>query len=168
MNRALQATLVVVIVLLPLVTGCSKQEHEHGQDKDKAIGVQKGDPEMVAAIAEARQTLPEFWQAFDKRERGESDFAMKVKITDGDKVEYFWLIDLERSGGKTMGTINNDPNKVTNVKLGARIEIPEADISDWLYFRDGKMVGNRTLKPLFKQMPAEEVERLKAIMADPS
>jgi uncharacterized protein YegJ (DUF2314 family) len=66
-----------------------------------------------------------------------------------------------------MGTINNDPNTVTNVKLGERIEIPEADITDWLYMRDGKMVGNRTLKPLFKQMPTAEVERLKILMADP-
>ena len=66
-----------------------------------------------------------------------------------------------------MGTINNDPNTVASVKLGDRIEIPDADITDWLYRRDGKMVGNRTLKPLFKQMPAAEVERLKKMMADP-
>ncbi|QIF04814.1 DUF2314 domain-containing protein [Roseimicrobium sp. ORNL1] len=164
MSRALQTTIVVVTVLLTLVTGCSKQD----KDKDKVVSVQSGDPDMAAAIAEARRTLPEFWKVFDKRERGESDFAMKVKITDGDIVEYFWLIDLERGGGKTMGTINNTPNGVTNVKLGDRIEIPEVDIADWLYFREGKMVGNRTLKPLFKEMPAEEVARLKEMMADPS
>ena len=42
-----------------------------------------------------------------------------------------------------------------------------ADISDWLYLRDRKMIGNQTVKPLFKQMPAGEVEQLKAMMADP-
>jgi len=63
--------------------------------------------------------------------------------------------------------INNDPNTVANVKLGDRIEIPESDISDWLYMRDGKMVGNLTLKPLFREMPAAEVEQLKKMMADP-
>ena len=56
---------------------------------------------------------------------------------------------------------------MTSVKIGDRIEIPEADITDWLYMRDGKMVGNHTLKPLFKQMPGAEVERLKKMMADP-
>ena len=43
----------------------------------------------------------------------------------------------------------------------------DSNISDWLYMRDGKMVGNETLKPLLKQMPAAEVKRLKSIMAEP-
>ena len=37
---------------------------------------------MNAAIAKARETLPHFWQVFEKHGRGESDFALKVKITD--------------------------------------------------------------------------------------
>ena len=123
---------------------------------------------MTAAIAKARETLPQFWQVFDKRERGKGDFALKVRIADKKGAEHFWTTDVERRGGKAMGNINNDPNTVASVKLGDRIEIPEADITDWLYIRDGKMVGNRTLKPLFKQMPAAEVERLKKMMADPS
>jgi uncharacterized protein YegJ (DUF2314 family) len=45
--------------------------------------------------------------------------------------------------------------------------VPAADITDWLYMREGKMVGNFTVRPLFREMPAEEVERLKAMMADP-
>jgi uncharacterized protein YegJ (DUF2314 family) len=56
---------------------------------------------------------------------------------------------------------------VRKVKLGQRIEIPEADISDWLYMRDGKMVGNGTVRPLFKHMPAAEVEEVKRMMAEP-
>ena len=47
------------------------------------------------------------------------------------------------------------------------MEIPEADISDWLYMRDDKMIGNQTVKPLFKQMSADEVKQLKSMMADP-
>jgi uncharacterized protein YegJ (DUF2314 family) len=66
-----------------------------------------------------------------------------------------------------MGTINNDPNKVSTVKLGERIEIPEADISDWMYLRDGKVVGNYTLRPLLKKMPAKEAEQLRKLLADP-
>jgi uncharacterized protein YegJ (DUF2314 family) len=66
-----------------------------------------------------------------------------------------------------MGTINNDPNIVASVKLGDRIEIPEGDISDWLYLRDGKMAGNEKLRPLLKKMPAAEAEKLKKMMANP-
>jgi uncharacterized protein YegJ (DUF2314 family) len=92
---------------------------------------------------------------------------LKIKITDQNDTEHFWATDIARQDGKLMGTINNDPEIVASVKLGDRVEIQEADISDWLYMRDGKMLGNETLKPLLKSMPAEEAARLKNIMADP-
>jgi uncharacterized protein YegJ (DUF2314 family) len=159
MNAKPRTALALVALLLALLPACSK--------KDKVISVEDDDPAMTAAISEARQALPQFWQVFEKREHGEKDFALKVKITDKKGTEHFWATNLERRDGKTMGTINNDPDIVASVKLGDRIQIPEVDITDWLYIRGGKMVGNRTIKPLFKQMPAEEVKRLKQMMADP-
>ncbi len=159
MNRTSSITLLIIGVSVALLTACSK--------RDKVINVETDDPAMVAAIAKARETLPQFWQVFEKRDRGESKFSVKVRITDTRGTEHFWATDIERRDGKTMGTINNDPNIVRSVKLGDRIGIPEADITDWLYLRDGKMVGNHTLRPLFKQMPKAEVDRLKEMMADP-
>lgn len=159
MKLTSRTALALVGSILTLLTACSK--------RDKVVRVADDDSEMTAAIAKARETLPQFWQVFEKRDRGESDFALKVRISDKKGTEHFWATNVERRNGKTMGTIDNDPNIVARVKLGDRIGIPEADISDWLYMRDGKMVGNRTLVPLFKQMPAAEVERLKKMMADP-
>jgi len=159
MNRPSFTALLLASICLLASTGCSQ--------RDKVVEVADDDPEMVAAIAKARASLPQFWEVFDRHSEGDSDFALKVKITDANGTEHFWATDLQRSGGKTTGTINNDPNTVKKVKLGDRIEIPEADVSDWLYMRGGKMYGNYTLKPLFKSMPAAEVEKLKAIMAEP-
>lgn len=158
MTRTL-SLLLTLGLLLTTLTACSK--------RDKVIFVADDDPEMVAAMAKARGSLPQFWKVFEKRERGEAKFGLKVKITDKKGTEFFWASDIKRQDGKVMGTIDNDPNIVTTVKLGDRIEIPEADISDWLYMREGKMVGNETLKPLLKTMPPEEVARFKSIMADP-
>lgn len=157
MKSALRITVFLTATLL--LTACSKE--------DRVISVSNDDPEMVAAITKARDTLPQFWQAFERPGPGESDFSLKVKITEGQDVEHFWLINLERANGKTFGTINNDPDIVSNVKLGGRIEIPEADISDWLYMRNGKMVGNTTLRVLFKQMPASDVEYYENMLAEP-
>ncbi len=159
MKRTSYIARLFIIVLVASFEGCSKQ--------DKVVNVAGDDPEMIAAIAKARETLPQFWQTFEKRERGESDFSLKVRITDKKGTEHFWLTEIERKDGKTLGTINNDPDIVGNVKLGDRMPIPEADISDWLYMRDGKMVGNYTLRVLFKQMPAKEVEKYKKMLADP-
>ena len=159
MKRALHIALILASVITVSLTACSK--------RDKVISVEDDDAEMNSAIVKARETLPHFWQVFEKPERGESDFALKVKITDQRGTEHFWAIDIEKLNGKIKGTINNDPNIVKAVKLGSRIEIPEADISDWMYMREEKMIGNQTLKPLFKQMSAEQVKQFKSIMAEP-
>jgi uncharacterized protein YegJ (DUF2314 family) len=150
---------IASLAVVTLVSACSKE--------DKAVSVAADDPEMLAAIAKARETLPQFWTAFDKREKGEGGFSLKVKISDKSGSEHFWATEIQRRDGKILGTINNDPNIVSTVKLGDRIEIPEGDISDWLYMREGKMVGNETLKPLLKTMPASEAGRLKSMMANP-
>jgi uncharacterized protein YegJ (DUF2314 family) len=159
MKSGLPLRLVVFCIVVLSLTACSK--------RDKTISVEEDDVEMTAAIAKARATLPHFWQVFEKPEHGETDFALKVRVTDTHGTEHFWANEIKRQPGKIMGTINNDPNIVKSVKLGSRIEIPVADISDWLYLRGDKMIGNHTLQPLFKQMPEAEVKRLKSIMADP-
>lgn len=151
------------LVLAAGVTACSK----HQSETDQTIGVSENDTEMNAAIAKARSLLPEFWQTYEKPLKGETDFGLKVKITDGKEVEHFWTTDIERKDGKIYGNIGNDPDLVHNVKLGQRITINEADISDWMYLRGGKMVGNYTLRALFKEMPKDEVEKYKQMLAEP-
>jgi uncharacterized protein YegJ (DUF2314 family) len=158
MKRTAQIALLLVTVLVMLLTACAKRDKGYVEDSD---------PEMVAAIAKAQQTLPEFWQVFDKREHGESNFVLVVRITDQGRIEHFHTTDFERRDGKSVVTISNKPNIVASVKLGDRIEIPEADITDWRYMRDGKYVGMFTLKPRFKHMPADQVEGFKRVMTDP-
>ena len=159
MKRTAQIALLLVAVVVTLLTACSK--------RDKVVGIGDDDPEMAAAIPKARQTLPQFWQVFDKREHGESNFVLVVRITDKGRIEPFFATDFERRDGKTMVTISNAPKIVASVKLGDRIEIPEADITDWQYMRDGKYVGMTTFKVWFKRMPADQVEQAKKMMADP-
>lgn len=157
------SSLKLFAALLVFVIGCS----DAASQRDKVTHVADNDPDMVAAIAKARATLPEFWQVFDRHGHGESDFCLKVKITDQKESEHCWLGHLERRDGKIFGTIDNEVKIVKCVKLGDRMQIPEADISDWLYMRNGKMVGNYTLRALFKTMSPEELESAKKILANP-
>lgn len=153
----------LAVLLMSSLSSCSRQANE-----DRVINVETNDAEMEAAIATAREKLPQFWQVFAHPQKGESDFSLKVRITDSNGTEHFWVDHIERQAdGKIFGVINNDPEIVKNVKLNDRIPVPEENISDWLYTRDGKMVGNYTLRVLFKQMPPEEVQRYKQMMAEP-
>lgn len=137
------------------------------RSKDATVGVAADDKEMTEAIATARRTLPDFWRTHAAPTGGERGFALKVAVRDGEATEHFWVIDLERRNDKILGTINNDPETISTVKLGQRLEVAEADISDWMYLRNGKMVGNHTVRALFKTMPPEEVARIKAMMESP-
>ena len=158
MKRIAQITPFLIIVLSWLFTGCAHRDKGYVEDTD---------PEMAAAIAKAQATLPQFWQVFDKRERGESNFVLVVRITDKGRIEHFHTTDFERRDGKTMVTISHVPKIVASVKSGDRIEIPTADITDWSYRRDGKYVGMATIKPRFKHMPADQVEAFKHVLTDP-
>jgi uncharacterized protein YegJ (DUF2314 family) len=122
---------------------------------------------MAAAIAKARETLPTFWATHDNPANGESAFALKVKITDANGTEHFWVNELKRYDGQITGTINNNAEIVQSVKIGDRITIPEADISDWMYVRGGKIHGNETVKALYKTMSPEELTAVKEMMANP-
>ena len=81
--------------MLTLLTACSKRY--------KGLDVAEDNPEMTPAIAKARETLPQCWQVFDKREQGESDFALKVRVSDEKATEHFRATDVERRGGKVIG-----------------------------------------------------------------
>ena len=151
-------TLIAIICLC--VGACS-------ESPDTLVEHPRDSAAMDAAIAKARYTLSEFWQVFENPQQGETDFALKLPITEGDEVEYFWLTDIERTDdGRIFGLVGNEPGFVTTVAFGDRLKIPEADISDWMYMRGGKMHGNHTLRPLLGQMDPEEAASLRAILAD--
>ena len=128
---------------------------EAPKSADQAVFVSSSDPEMNAAIKKARASLDSFWTKLANSAAGETDFSLKVAIKDGKKVEHFWVIGVKRDGDKISGTINNEPELVKNVAFGEHYEFTEDVISDWLYRRNGKMVGNETMRPLLKRMPED-------------
>ncbi len=54
-----------------------------------------------------------------------------------------------------------------NVEAGERYSFKEADISDWMFMRNGKIVGNETMRPLLKRMPKAEAARYRAMLESP-
>lgn len=136
--------------------------------RDQVIQVPSDDQEMVDAIAKARASLPDFWAKFRAKPADIESFAVKVRIPYGnDRGEHFWLTDVRSDGTQHSGIISNDPNNATHVTKGQRYRFTDPDISDWLYRRNGKMVGNETMRPLLKRMPAEKAEQYRAMYETP-
>lgn len=161
MIRILASLMLAILLAFAAVAPALAQDSSY-------IKVPNEEPEMAEAKARARATLRQFWDTMASPAAGESGFALKVAIPYGaNSSEHIWTKDVERKDGKIFGVINNVPRDVKSVRLGQRIEIGEAQISDWMYMRSGKMVGNHTLRPLLKRMPPQDAARYRAMLADP-
>jgi uncharacterized protein YegJ (DUF2314 family) len=135
--------------------------------EDQVIHVPANDTEMSDAIDKARSTLPQFWARYAKPGPGERNFSLKVRVIDNDRIEHFWVSRIEHKGEMLYGTIDNEPKIVGTVKLGERISFKDDMISDWMFMRNGKLVGNETMRPLLKRMPKEQADRYRAMYETP-
>jgi uncharacterized protein YegJ (DUF2314 family) len=160
--RAIAAVLALLCVCAasPLVGGTA---HAH----DDVVSVPNDDAEMATAIAKARKSIDTFWAALSAPKPDEDGFALKVRIEANGQSEHFWLIDVERKGTGYAGTINNEPEMVDTVTNGQRYEFTDEQISDWMFMRNGKMVGNETMRPLLKHMPEQEAATYRNMLESP-
>jgi uncharacterized protein YegJ (DUF2314 family) len=126
------------------------------KQKDGVISVLSEDKDMNAAIQKARGSLNDFWKSYDAPASTEADHALKVAIAGNGSTEHFWLTRIKRENGKFSGVISNQPQSVTTVKMGQRYEFSGDMISDWTFKRNGKLVGNETMRILLPRMPEEQ------------
>jgi uncharacterized protein YegJ (DUF2314 family) len=151
-----------------LLAGLGLQVVPAAAQDSSYIKIPNQDTEMEAAKAQARATLAQFWERLANPGVGEEGFALKVALPYGtNNTEHIWTKDVERKDGRITGVINNVPRDVKGVRIGQRIDIAEAQISDWMFMRNGKMVGNYTLRPLLKRMPAKDAARYRAMLETP-
>ncbi len=163
---------LVVGFLMALGAFCGGAGAEEAADaaKDRAIIYQFGDPEMTAAIEAARKTIPEFWAMFSAPEPDVGQFSLKVAIRDEAKniIEHFWMGDLKTTAdGRVEGTINNVPNYVKSVTHGQRYTFAREQISDWMFYRRGKIVGGHTIRPLLKRLPEARAAQIRRMLESP-
>ncbi len=103
---------------------------------------------MNASMAKAKSTVATFEAALRSPKPSQSGFSVKVRITDGDQIEHFWTSDVTYDGTVFHARINNDPEEVTNVKVGQAVSVRPQDISDWMYVDHGILVGGYTVRAL--------------------
>ena len=63
--------------------------------------------------------------------------------------------------------VNHAPFRLRAVLIDQRLKIDPAIISDWMYRRDGKIVGGETIRVLIPRLGEDEAAQVKAMLADP-
>ena len=94
---------------------------------------------MQAAVAEAKARWPQFVEAFKKRE-GEN-FCIKAPVTRNGETEFIWIEVTGLEPEFIHGKLGNQPVALENLQLGDPIEVPLADLNDWAFVRQKKLIG---------------------------
>lgn len=159
----------VCVLLLGLLLGGFSPAFAQQKQQGGVIYVPNEDPAMAAAKTKARATLAEFWTSFEKPGPGEDRFSLKVGFrTQGDNSEHIWVNEIQRlEGGRYAGRLINVPRQIPGMSAGSHVEFGDDQISDWMFMRNNKIVGNETLRPLLTRMPPADAERYRAMLEKP-
>ena len=149
---------LILLMIFSAGAGCGRKSPSKlvGDKKDPAVVVERDDPVMLAAMEKARETVGTFIEALRKPRAGQRNFSVKTAFRDGEEEDHLWLTDLRYEDGQFVGRISNDPELVKNVSMGDRHAVPAAEISDWMFIDEGKLVGGYSIRAVREQMPADE------------
>ena len=142
---------LVAALAVMLNSGCAKRPVV-----EQVVAVSADDPGMNAAIAKARATVGTFVTALRAPKKSQSGFAVKVRITDEGANEHFWLSDVRYDGSEFSGKIANDPERVFTVEVDQVVSARAAEISDWMYVDNGKLVGGYTVRVLRDRLSSSD------------
>ncbi len=115
------------------------------------------DKEMNNAIKTAKNTLSDFDFALKNPEN--KDFALKMNFEHENGSEYIWITNIEKDENEYYGIVDNLPNTIKCVKPGEKIKIPIEKISDWMYSKNGILIGGFTIKTIRNRLSKSEKEQ---------
>jgi uncharacterized protein YegJ (DUF2314 family) len=138
---------------------------------DPIINYGDNDAAMNKAIADARAHLGYFWQRVEAKQRNETDFGLKVAFpvkmeNNRPSREHIWVERFARSGAGFTAYLANEPGWMPGKKLGDRVEFTEDMITDWGFYRSGKLIGFYTVRVMLPDMPASEAAEIRAQLGE--
>jgi uncharacterized protein YegJ (DUF2314 family) len=139
------------------------------QHRSPVVNVPSANVEMAAAIAKARATLPTFWASYENPKPSETGHSLKVRFPyRTNDAEHIWMADVKKlADGRYSGRFANAPRYLPGKREGDLVEFREADISDWMFLRNSKIVGGETIRVLLKSLPKDDADTLRARLEAP-
>jgi uncharacterized protein YegJ (DUF2314 family) len=104
------------------------------------------DPEMNAAMREARATLPEFEKRLKQPPPTQEYISLKGRFEEDGHVEHMWLEDVQITPQGYRGKLGNRPVYIQSIGEGSEVEVTRAKVSDWMAIDAGKLVGGYTVR----------------------
>jgi len=115
------------------------------------------DDMVITRIAEdARNTLPVFFRYLTRAGEGKDCYVKYPLLADEDSGvdhEQIWLTNIQFNNGRYFGVLTNAPRHLAGRKKGDRVIFDIDAITDWMYVRDGKIIGGESIKYLLGKIP---------------
>jgi uncharacterized protein YegJ (DUF2314 family) len=111
---------------------------------------------MLAAIAQARATVPELLRRLRTPSATQTFASVKVPLREGETVEHVWLSHLGVDGGRFHGRIDHDVETLRGWSLGDTVSIAVDSITDWLVIDDSVGIGAYSMRVLRARLSARE------------
>jgi uncharacterized protein YegJ (DUF2314 family) len=114
---------------------------------------------LEEAAERARAGFPAFLRRLQNPDDGETHFRVKYPFpaggASGFRFEEIWLGDIVFREGRFFGTVANTPLVIKNLAPGDEVTFNAGEIRDWLYIRDGRIVGGYSIPPLRRLLPED-------------
>lgn len=150
--------LLLIACLSAALAACRKPASSDGDGSEIDFGIEsKMYSQMLAAVSNAQVTVPQFLRVFTNPAPNQARFKIKRPFgTQTGSEEHLWINDLRFDGTNFHGRLDNDPTELLTWKRGDAVTVLTNELSDWLYYEDGLMVGGFTLRIMRQSMTGKE------------
>ena len=124
------------------------------------VHVDEFDGEILRIAENARNTLNVFFRHLNRPEAGESNFSVKYALrVDANatiSAEQVWIGNITFRSGRYYGILISTPIYLTDTRRGDRVNFNADLITDWMFTRNGRIVGGHSIRYLLEQIPEGE------------
>jgi uncharacterized protein YegJ (DUF2314 family) len=156
MHSRLRHALFAASALIAALVGCRSAEELVSGEAGNIEMVTSDDPDMNAAIEQARSTLDEFIESLHSPSPTQVYFSVKAGFPYDGTLEHIWLDDVSFDGQDFHGVLGNEPIYLDGLHLGDEVTVSTADVSDWMIVDGGRLLGGFTIHVLRSRMSDEE------------
>jgi uncharacterized protein YegJ (DUF2314 family) len=166
MGRAEHASWIAAALLGSLLfpIDASSEDLNDRVKRGEASTLSSESPAMVAAFKKAQATLDGFLKIAGNPPPGLTLLALKVRVSEGQKRESFWVMPFHVEPDGFSGRLSNQPQLVKSVKVGQELKFKRSDVVDWMYYDNSKkrMHGNFTACAQLTQETPQDQKSFKA------
>jgi uncharacterized protein YegJ (DUF2314 family) len=156
---SMPAAVLMVVMIAPALA--LAQSFTDKAKKDSAVEMSDEEPAMQKAMERARTGLDDFLRKAGSPPPETEYYSVKVRVREGDSLEYLWLSNLKTQGEMWSGRIDNVP-MIRSVKKGQSYSFAKSEIVDWTYIDKSqkKVVGNFTTCALLTKEPPDVAQKI--------